>query len=238
MADLPTVGHAATDPSASSQDAADRFMGGQGVAGRSARRHGVAGLSSGGQDVAGLSAGGEVEADPSAAGQGVAGRSARRHGVAGRLMVGPDVAGQDVGDRVVGGADAEDFSGDDAVAEDVGGSERGGAALDEAAPVEDEPGRDGASPGEAPWSRGRRSRLGPRGGLGDSAETGLRVRPLGSAPLLDSEPLPATRPGMLRPRRAEPDDDETADSRTSEGFSLPVQRPVFDSGSGEPADIA
>ncbi|GAA4956112.1 hypothetical protein GCM10025331_52060 [Actinoplanes utahensis] len=28
----------------------------------------------------------------------------------------------------------------------------------------------------------------------------LLTRPLGSAPLLDSEPLPATRPGMLRPR--------------------------------------
>jgi arginase len=56
-------------------------------------------------------------------------------------------------------------------------------------------------------------------------------RPLGSAPLLDSEPLPATRPGMLRPRPAE-------DPRTSEGFSLPAQRPAFDVGPGEPADIA
>jgi arginase len=52
------------------------------------------------------------------------------------------------------------------------------------------------------------------------------ARPLGSAPLLDSEPLPATRPGMLRPRPAE------------EGFSLPAQRPAFDVGPGEPADIA
>ncbi len=50
-------------------------------------------------------------------------------------------------------------------------------------------------------------------------------RPLGSAPLLDSEPLPATRPGMLRPRPRE------------EGFSLPVQRPAFDLGPEEPADI-
>ncbi len=32
------------------------------------------------------------------------------------------------------------------------------------------------------------------------SEVRLLTRPLGSAPLLDSEPLPATRPGMLRPR--------------------------------------
>ena len=51
------------------------------------------------------------------------------------------------------------------------------------------------------------------------------ARPLGSAPLLDSEPLPATRPGMLRPRAVD-------------GFSLPAQRPAFDIGPGEPADIA
>jgi len=50
------------------------------------------------------------------------------------------------------------------------------------------------------------------------------TRPLGSAPLLDSEPLPATRPGMLRPRQAD-------------GFSLPAQRPAFDIGPEEPADI-
>jgi arginase len=57
-------------------------------------------------------------------------------------------------------------------------------------------------------------------------------RPLGSAPLLDSEPLPATRPGMLRPRPAEEEESRSG------GFSLPVQRPAFDLGSGEPADIA
>jgi arginase len=51
------------------------------------------------------------------------------------------------------------------------------------------------------------------------------TRPLGSAPLLDSEPLPATMPGMLRPRPAE-------------GFSLPAQRPAFDIGPEEPADIS
>jgi arginase len=56
----------------------------------------------------------------------------------------------------------------------------------------------------------------------------LVPRPLGSAPLLDSEPLPATRPGMLRPRPA-----DTA----AEGFSLPVQRPAFDIGPEHSADI-
>jgi arginase len=50
-------------------------------------------------------------------------------------------------------------------------------------------------------------------------------RPLGLAPLLDSEPLPATRPGMLRPRQ-------------NDGFSLPSQRPAFDIGPEEPVDIA
>jgi arginase len=64
------------------------------------------------------------------------------------------------------------------------------------------------------------------------AESGVRLvpRPLGSAPLLDSEPLPATRPGMLRPRAA----DETRYA----GFTLPTQRPAFENGSDEPADIA
>ena len=59
---------------------------------------------------------------------------------------------------------------------------------------------------------------------------GFARRPLGSAPLLDSEPLPATRPGMLRPRAPE--------EPRPHGFSLPAQRPAFDVGSGEPADIA
>jgi arginase len=62
----------------------------------------------------------------------------------------------------------------------------------------------------------------------DEPDTGLPLvpRPLGPAPLLDSEPLPATRPGMLRPRPRE------------EGFSLPVQRPAFDIGPEEPADVS
>jgi arginase len=43
--------------------------------------------------------------------------------------------------------------------------------------------------------------------------------------LLDSEPMPATRPGMLRPR-------------TSQGtFSLPTQRPAFDVGPENRADV-
>jgi len=62
----------------------------------------------------------------------------------------------------------------------------------------------------------------------DGLPSRLVQRPLGQAPLLDSEPLPATRPGMLRPRFAEDRD----------GFSLPVQRPAFELGSGTPADIA
>jgi len=64
-------------------------------------------------------------------------------------------------------------------------------------------------------------------------EPGIRLasRPLGQAPLLDSEPLPATRPGMLRPRIAD-------EPQPTDGFTLPAQRPAFDLGSGEPADIA
>jgi hypothetical protein len=68
----------------------------------------------------------------------------------------------------------------------------------------------------------------------EPAPGGRRVaatRPLGQAPLLDSDPLPATRPGMLRPRTngARPGGD---------GPTLPTQRPAVDAGSGEPADIA
>ncbi|WP_438870539.1 hypothetical protein [Paractinoplanes brasiliensis] len=67
------------------------------------------------------------------------------------------------------------------------------------------------------------------GGRDEDAEeepARLVSRPLGQAPLLDSEPLPATRPGMLRPRAGE-----------DGPFSLPTQRPAFDLGSGAPADI-
>jgi arginase family enzyme len=48
-------------------------------------------------------------------------------------------------------------------------------------------------------------------------DTAIRLlsRPLGSAPLLDSEPLPATRPGMLRPR-------PPADPPSSSGLGSPV----------------
>jgi arginase len=69
----------------------------------------------------------------------------------------------------------------------------------------------------------------------DDDDVAADGRPLGPAPLLDSKPLPATRPGMLRPRRAEPD---PPGDRPVDGFSLPAQRPAFDIGPGEPADIA
>jgi arginase len=55
----------------------------------------------------------------------------------------------------------------------------------------------------------------------------LVPRPLGSSPMLDSEPLPATRPGMLRPRPSE-----------DNSFTLPVQRPAFDISGEKPADIS
>ena len=50
------------------------------------------------------------------------------------------------------------------------------------------------------------------------------MRPLGSAPLLDSKPLPATMPGMLRPR-------------VIDDFSLPAQRPAFEVGPEQSADL-
>jgi len=58
----------------------------------------------------------------------------------------------------------------------------------------------------------------------DEAEVRGATRPLGSAPLLDSKPLPATMPGMLRPRVAEE-------------FTLPAQRPAFEVGPEQPADL-
>jgi arginase len=77
------------------------------------------------------------------------------------------------------------------------------------------------------------------------------ARPLGQAPLLDSKPLPATRPGMLRPRLADDDPAEGPavnqlgvedlpgeDFPAIDGFSLPVQRPAFELDPGSPADIA
>lgn len=59
----------------------------------------------------------------------------------------------------------------------------------------------------------------------DQAELRAATRPLGPAPLLDSKPLPATMPGMLRPRAAE-------------DFTLPAQRPAFEIGPEQPADLA
>lgn len=49
--------------------------------------------------------------------------------------------------------------------------------------------------------------------------------PVNPVPSIVDSPLPATRPGMLRPR-------------TADDFSLPTQRPAFDVGPGEPVDIA
>lgn len=59
-----------------------------------------------------------------------------------------------------------------------------------------------------------------------ASEVRLLSRPLGSAPLLDSEPLPATRPGMLRPR-------PPADPPAAGAFTL--HRPPFGQ---PPPDVA
>jgi arginase len=53
------------------------------------------------------------------------------------------------------------------------------------------------------------------GSASDDESVPGAIRPLGSAPLLDSKPLPATMPGMLRPR-------------SIEDFTLPAQRPAFE----------
>ena len=69
--------------------------------------------------------------------------------------------------------------------------------------------------------------------VGRSTEEASRSpRPLGRAPLLDSEPLPATRPGMLRPRPAANGNHPGDAGAAADGYSLPTQRP----GSGEPAN--
>jgi arginase len=104
---------------------------------------------------------------------------------------------------------------------------------DPAGPAQDEWDEDAVGRGAHDEDAAGRDRAATEGGepTVDRPEARLLPRPLGSAPLLDSEPLPATRPGMLRPRTGE-------ESRTAEGFSLPAQRPAFDLGEGEPADIA
>jgi arginase family enzyme len=87
------------------------------------------------------------------------------------------------------GADASDVAepGDGADPEPVADAEAVGSdgAVEEAEPI--------ADPDEEPRPGRTRTET-------DGVEVRLLSRPLGSAPLLDSEPLPATRPGMLRPR--------------------------------------
>ena len=127
-------------------------------------------------------------------------------------------------------SDEDSLPAHDAVPEDAVPEE---AVPEEAVRPEGGGDQDGPAEHDEGRTNRKRSRLRPRNGAaGNDAAVQLLSRPLGSAPLLDSEPLPATRPGMLRPRRTEPD------GEASEGFSLPAQRPAFDVGSGEPADIA
>ena len=85
---------------------------------------------------------------------------------------------------------------------ELGGAELGGAELGGA-----ELGSVGR--GKVEWGGGRRGRGSVAARNGSEARMRLLSRPLGSAPLLDSEPLPATRPGLLRPRAAPPRGAET-----------------------------
>ena len=114
-------------------------------------------------------------------------------------------------------------------APDVGffeGDEPGGDAPDVGYPAAEETdpaaSRDPAGPGRHDADVPARDDT----GRDDESDEHVRraERPLGSAPLLDSKPLPATMPGMLRPRGVD-------------AFTLPAQRPAFDIGPGEPADI-
>ncbi|GIF03059.1 hypothetical protein Asi03nite_05970 [Actinoplanes siamensis] len=72
--------------------------------------------------------------------------------------------------------------------------ELGPAALEAGSP-EGDSGESEFADDESDAEQARPLRVAPM-----AAEVRLLSRPLGSAPLLDSEPLPATRPGMLRPR--------------------------------------
>jgi hypothetical protein len=131
---------------------------------------------------------------------------------------GDDVDGPKAGDDVDGpkaGDDVDDLKAGD----DADGPKGGDDADDQKA------GHDADDP-DVGVDRDRGLGLGgARSVRGDGIPVQPVSRPLGSAPLLDSQPLPATRPGLLRPR-------------TVDGFSLPAQRPAFDVGPGEPADIA
>jgi arginase family enzyme len=105
-----------------------------------------------------------------------------------------------------------------------GAAEPGGAAESEAAaePQEAAESEDAAEPQEAA-EPGKAVEPEPVG-VADDGSLEKPLRPLGAAPLLDSDPLPATMPGRLRPRRAD-------------DFSLPAQRPAFEIGPETPADI-
>jgi arginase len=170
-----------------------------------------------------------------AAGPG-AGADLASDGAAGASMTDGSETGRVASESVEPAEEAAEPSAQDAMHDTAGASDEDGSAAtatgEPTASADDSDHHD--SPPEASRN-GRRGRPAPRKGSSDGTEAAVRVRPLGSAPLLDSEPLPATRPGMLRPRRAEASSDEPA---TREGFSLPTQRPAFDAGSGEPADIA
>jgi arginase len=212
----------------------------------------VAGRDEGSRDEADLAEGVHAETDPDEAAHGEAARDQAAHGEAAPDQAAPDQAAPDQ-------AASDDAASDDAPSDEVAPDEaasgkeaaRDGAFAGEAVGgggAEQESGQGEPAKGQSPRKGGRRSRLGPRNGSADTTEAGVRFlsRPLGSAPLLDSEPLPATRPGMLRPRRSESSDDDASTGATAAnanaaadggGFSLPAQRPAFDAGSGEPADI-
>ncbi|AGL20538.1 arginase/agmatinase/formiminoglutamase [Actinoplanes sp. N902-109] len=107
---------------------------------------------------------------------------------------------------------------------DLGEGGLGEADLSEAGLSEADLGEAGDG-SEGDGSEGDRARAEAEPVEGDDEPAGpASLRPLGSAPLLDSRPLPATMPGMLRPRPVEE-------------FSLPAQRPAFEIGPEEPADV-
>jgi arginase len=149
-------------------------------------------------------------------------------GVAAHDEADPELTGSaDADPEPVGSADAHSESTGSADARreshDSAGDQADSLAAKSGSPGDD--GDDGDEP-EAPADQWPDAEFHPDADADRPGGDDLRrgSRPLGSAPLLDSEPLPATMPGMLRPRPAD-------------GFSLPAQRPAFDIGPEEPADI-